>query len=140
MSRRQFDGHALGTAAGIALTSNAFGSVISWFPYILTIAVIMFAFSTSLTWFYYGQRSFLWLVGDKPGADFLFKLSYLLTLVIGSAMSLAPVMDMADALLLAMGIPNILGLILLRKEVKAMLIDYMARVKSGVIKPYVDKG
>ena len=135
-----FDANASGTAAGIALTSNAFGSVISWFPYILTIAVIMFAFSTSLTWFYYGQRSFLWLVGDKPGADLLFKLSYLLTLVIGSAMSLAPVMDMADALLLAMGIPNILGLFLLRKEVKAMLNDYMARVKSGVIKPYVDKG
>jgi len=133
-----YDANASGTEAGIALTSKAFATVFDWFPYVLTVAVIMFAFSTSITWFYYGQRSFLWLVGDKPGADFLFKVSYLLVLVIGSAMSLGPVMDMADALLLAMGIPNILGLFLLRKEVKAMLQDYFARVKSGAIKPYVE--
>jgi len=130
------DSSASGTAAGIALTSRAFATVIDWFPYVLTIAVIMFAFSTSLTWFYYGQRSFLWLVGDKPNADLAFKISYLGALIVGSAMSLGPVMDMADALLLAMGIPNILGLFLLRKEVKGMLDSYFARLKSGEIKPY----
>jgi AGCS family alanine or glycine:cation symporter len=133
------DPNASGTAAGIALTSKAFATVIDWFPYVLTIAVILFAFSTSITWFYYGQRSFLWLVGDKPAADFVFKISYLAVLIIGSAMSLGPVMDIADALLLAMGIPNILGLIFLRKEVKAMLESYFDRVKSGEIKPYEGK-
>lgn len=126
------------TSAGIALTSKAFATVIDWFPYVLTVAVIMFAFSTSLTWFYYGQRSFLWLFGNNKQADFAFKVSYLLVLIVGSAMSLGPVMNIADALLLAMGIPNILGLFLLRKEVKAMLEDYFARVKSGAIKPYVE--
>jgi AGCS family alanine or glycine:cation symporter len=130
------DASASGTAAGIALTSKAFSTVAYWFPYVLTIAVIMFAFSTAITWFYYGQRSFLWLVGDKPKADLLFKLSYLTALVVGSAMSLGPVMDMADSLLLAMGFPNVLGLFLLRKEVKEMLTSYFARVKSGEIKPY----
>jgi len=131
------DPAASGTAAGIALTSKAFGTVNYWFPYVLTVAVVLFAFSTSITWFYYGQRSFLWLVGDKPNADLAFKISYLGALVVGSAMQLGPVMGMADSLLLAMAFPNIVGLILLRKEVKAMLTDYFARVKSGAIKPYV---
>lgn len=133
------DPEASGTAAGIALTSKAFATVIDWFPYILTIAVMMFAFSTSLTWFYYGQRAFLWLFGNNKAADFAFKMSYLGVLIIGSAMSLGPVMDMADALLLAIGFPNILGLFLLRKEVRAMLDDYFARLKSGEIKPYVER-
>ena len=131
------DPNATGTAAGIALTSKAFATVTYWFPYVLTVAVIMFAFSTSITWFYYGQRSFLWLVGNKPKADLLFKLSYLAALVAGSAMQLTSVMGMADSFLLAMGFPNILALFLMRKEVKAMLTDYFARVKSGAIKPYV---
>lgn len=128
------DSSASGTADGIRLTSGAFESVISWFPYVLTFAVMMFAFSTSITWFYYGQRAFLYLVGNKPGADLAFKISYLCVLFIGSAIALNSVMDIADALLLAMGFPNILGLFLLRKEVKDMLVDYMARIKSGAIK------
>lgn len=133
------DASASGTLAGIALTSKAFATVIDWFPYILTVAVVMFAFSTSITWFYYGQRSFLWLFGDNKNADLAFKVSYLVVLIVGSAMSLAPVMDMADALLLAIGFPNILGLYLMRKEVKAMMDDYFARIKSGEIKPYSER-
>jgi len=133
---KSIDPSAAGTAAGIALTSKAFATVIDWFPYILTIAVIMFAFSTSITWFYYGQRSFLWLFGNNPIADMVFKISYLGVLVIGSAMTLGSVMDLADALLLAMGIPNLIGLFILRKEVKAMMESYFSRIKSGEIKPY----
>lgn len=124
------------TLAGIALTSKAFATVIEWFPYILTIAVVMFAFSTSITWFYYGQRAFLWLCNQNPKADLAFKLSFLVVLFIGSAMSLGPVMSMADSLLLAIGFPNVLGLFLMRKEVRAMLDDYFSRIKSGAIKPY----
>ena len=128
------DPTANGTAEGIKLTSRAFATVADWFPYLLTIAVVLFAFSTSITWFYYGQRSFLYLVGDKPNADLAFKLSYLFVLLVGSAMALGPIMDIADSLLLAMGIPNILGLFLLRKEVKGMLVSYFERVRSGEIK------
>ena len=119
---------------GISLTSRAFATVSSWFPYILTFAVIMFAFSTSITWFYYGQRSFLYLFGNNPNADLAFKVSYLMVLIVGSAMALGSVMGIADSLLLAMGIPNILGLFLLRKEVKAMLVSYFERIRSGEIK------
>ncbi|WND02432.1 alanine:cation symporter family protein [Temperatibacter marinus] len=123
-----------GTGSGIELTSNAFGSFVSWFPYILTIAVILFAFSTSITWFYYGQRSFLYLFGNNARADFAFKVSYLFVLIIGSALALGSVMNIADALLFAMGFPNVLGLIIFRKELKEMLDDYLARIKSGEIK------
>lgn len=119
---------------GIELTSSAFASFADWFPYILTVAVIMFAFSTSITWFYYGQRSFLFLFGNNAQADLAFKVSYLMVLLIGSVLALGPVMDIADALLFAMGFPNVLGLYIMRKEVKAMLVDYLARIKSGEIK------
>ena len=123
-----------GTAAGIELTSSAFATLGDWFPIILTFAVIMFAFSTSLTWFYYGQRSFLYLVGDSKAADLGFKLFYLALLVVGSAMTLGPVMDIADSLLLAMSIPNIFGVLFLHNDVRAMMKDYLARIKSGEIK------
>jgi len=130
------DRHLLGTGmGGIGLTSSAFESAISWFPYVLSIAVTLFAFSTSLTWFYYGQRAFLFLIGEKPAADLAFKLVYLVALVIGSSMTLGAVMDFADAMLLAMAFPNMIGLYILAPKVKIMLDSYVKRVKSGEISP-----
>ncbi|MFZ5609134.1 MAG: alanine/glycine:cation symporter family protein [Pseudomonadota bacterium] len=125
-----------GAADGIALTSAAFATVIDWFPRILAIAVVLFAFSTSITWFYYGHRSFLFLVGDRPRADLAFKLAYLVVLIIGASMNLTAVMDFADAMLLAMAFPNMIGLYVMAPQVKRMLASYMARVKSGEIRPY----
>lgn len=131
------DRHLANTGVdGITLTSSAFASVISWFPYLLTVAVALFAFSTSITWFYYGQKAFLFLVGDNQLADTLFKAIYLLVLIIGSSMTLTAVMDFADATLLAMAIPNMIGLYILAPKVKGMLDSYRARVKSGEIAPY----
>jgi AGCS family alanine or glycine:cation symporter len=127
-----------GATDGIALTSRAFASAVDWFPKVLTIAVMLFAFSTSITWFYYGQRSFLYLFGNNKIADLIFKLLYIGMLVVGSAMTLGSVVSIADALLLAMGVPNIVGLFIMRKEVRGMLDDYLNRVKSGEIKPYVE--
>ncbi|MGD8325767.1 MAG: alanine/glycine:cation symporter family protein [Sphingomonadales bacterium] len=122
---------------GIALTSAAFATVIDWFPYILSVAVVLFAFSTSITWFYYGHRSFLYLVGNKPKADLTFKVVYLLVLIIGSSMTLTAVMDFADAMILAMAFPNMIGLYILAPKVKGMLDSYLTRLKSGEIKQYV---
>ena len=73
-------------------------------------------------------------MGNKPSADLAFKVSYLLVLMIGSAMALAPVMDIADALLFAMGFPNVVGLFIMRHEVRDMLKDYFERIRSGEIK------
>ncbi|GAB4125593.1 MAG: hypothetical protein Kow00104_10410 [Rhodothalassiaceae bacterium] len=123
---------------GIALTSAAFASVISWFPYILSFAVLLFAFSTSITWYYYGERSFLYLVGtDRKKAEMVFKGVFLLVLIIGSSMQLTSVMDFADAMILAMAFPNMIGLYMMSGEVKRMLDSYIARIRSGEISPYV---
>ena len=123
---------------GIALTSMAFESVFSWFPYVLAVAVLLFAFSTSITWFYYGQRCFLYLVGESKTADILYKGAFLAAIVIGSAMNLSSVISIADSVLLGMGFPNILGLIILAPLVRKMLKSYLARLKNGEIKTYND--
>jgi len=126
---------------GITLTSSAFETVIGWFPIVLSIAVLLFAFSTSLTWYYYGERAFLYLVGtDKKRAEMAFKFAFLAVLVIGSSMQLTSVMDFADAMLLAMAFPNIVGLYIMSGEVKDMLDDYLSRIRSGALKPYVERG
>ncbi len=125
-----------GAADGIQLTSAAFASVFSWFPYLLTVAVILFAFSTSITWYYYGERAFHYLVGDSGRADLIFKLTYLFTFVIGSAITLTEVMGIADAMILGMAFPNLVGLFILAPDVKKMLQSYLERLKSGTIKPY----
>lgn len=131
------DRHEMGIdLGGIGLTSSAFASAIGWFPYILTVAVALFAFSTSITWFYYGQRAFLYLVGERPAADLGFKLFYLIALIIGSSMTLGAVMDFADAMLLAMAFPNMIGLYILAPQVKAMLDSYLSRLRTGDIAPY----
>ncbi|MGF1604708.1 MAG: alanine/glycine:cation symporter family protein [Rhodothalassiaceae bacterium] len=127
-------------ADGIALTSSAFESVIGWFPYILSLAVLMFAFSTSLTWFYYGERSFLYLVGrDQPIAGTAFKLVFLAVLVAGSALQLGAVVQLADATLLAMAFPNLIGVFIMSGQVKRMMDDYFARVRSGDIVPEAER-
>ncbi|MFQ5346401.1 MAG: alanine/glycine:cation symporter family protein [Rhodothalassiaceae bacterium] len=123
---------------GIALTSAAFATVIDWFPIVLSVAVLLFAFSTSITWYYYGERSFLYLVGtDRKRAELMFKLGYLVVVIIGSSMQLTSVMDFADAMVLAMAFPNMIGLYIMSGEVKRMLDSYRARVRSGEIRPYV---
>ncbi|MEM8798603.1 MAG: alanine/glycine:cation symporter family protein [Pseudomonadota bacterium] len=118
---------------GIMLTSDAFKSVIGWFPYALAVAVLMFAFSTTITWFYYGQRSFLFLFGDNRAADISYKATYLVVLVIGASMNLSAIMDFADAMLLAMAFPNMIGLYIMAPEVKRMLKSYKERIRSGEI-------
>ncbi|GIX17583.1 MAG: hypothetical protein KatS3mg119_1769 [Rhodothalassiaceae bacterium] len=125
-------------ADGIALTSAAFESVLPWFPYVLSIAVLMFAYSTSLTYYYYGERAFLFLVGpDRRKAQMGYKIAYLLVLIVGSSMQLTAVMDFADAMLLAMAFPNMIGLYILSGEVRRDLDSYWSRLKANIIRPYV---
>lgn len=118
---------------GIRLTSDAFASVFSWFPYLLAIAVVLFAFSTSITWFYYGQRSFFYLFGHSRPVDVGYKTVFLSAIVLGSAMQLSAVMNFADAVILSMAFPNMVGLFVMAPMVRRMLQSYLARVKSGEI-------
>lgn len=125
-----------GASQGVELTSKAFGSVISWFPYILSIAVILFALSTMISWSYYGLKSWTYLFGDNKITDVSYKLIFCIFVVLGSAMNMQKVFDFSDAMIFAMAFPNVLGLYILAPEVKKDLQDYIRRIRSGEIKKY----
>ena len=121
---------------GAQLTSQAFGSVISWFPYVLVIAIFLFAFSTMISWSYYGLKSWTFLFGSSNKSKITYKLIFLIFIIIGSSVSLGAVIDFSDMMILAMAFPNILGLLILSKEVKFDMKDYFKKVKSGDIKKF----
>jgi len=118
-------------SAGVQLTSNAFESAFSWFPYVLTIAVLLFAFSTMISWSYYGLKSWTFLFGENKFTDATYKLLFLFFVVIGSSMQLGAVIDFSDAMIFAMAFPNLLGCYFLLPVVKKELNEYWADYKSG---------
>lgn len=118
---------------GVALTSAAFESAISWFPYILAIAVVLFAFSTMISWSYYGLKAWTYLFGESIRAEMTFKIMFLIFVVIGASMNLGPVIDFSDAMIFAMALVNIIGLYRLVPEIKADMNDYWSRLQSGAI-------
>lgn len=119
---------------GVTLTSEAFGSVIGWFPYVLSISVIFFAFSTMLAWSYYGLQSWTYLFGKSEASRYSYKLLFCTFIVIGAASTLDNVVEFSDAMIFAMCFPNIIGLILLAPKVREYLNSYIAKIKSGEIK------
>ncbi len=125
-----------GGMTGVALTSAAFQSVFPWFGVILAVAVLLFAFSTMISWSYYGLKSWTYLFGESRISELVFKLIFCAFVVIGCSMSLGPVIDFSDAAIFAMSLGNVLGLYFLMGTVKKDLKDYQARLKSGEIKRY----
>lgn len=133
-----FTGYADGTSGleGSELTSAAFSSVFPWFSLILVIAIFLFAFSTMISWSYYGLKAWTYLFGNSKLSDYSYKAVFLIFIVIGSSVGLGAVLDFSDLMILGMAFPNILGLILLSNEVKADMVSYFERVKSGAIKKF----
>ena len=123
-------------ASGVALTSAAFESALSWFPYVLAIAVVLFAFSTMISWSYYGLKAWTYLFGEGKTKELVFKVIFCVFVVIGAAASLGPVIDFSDAAIFAMAVVNITGLYFLMPVVKKELASYLSRLKSGQIKRY----
>ncbi|MEE9350556.1 MAG: alanine/glycine:cation symporter family protein [Flavobacteriaceae bacterium] len=121
---------SLNNAGAILLTSGAFASVISWFPYVLTVAVVLFAFSTMISWSYYGFQGWAYLFGRTKKMEYAYKLLFLVFVVIGSAASLGSVIGFSDAMIFAMMVPNMIGLVLLAPKVKEELNKYMAAIKA----------
>lgn len=119
---------------GVDLTSLAFQSVLPGFQYILTIAIILFAFSTMISWSYYGLQSWKYLFGKSAAADLSYKIIFCLVIVIGAAISLGSVIDFSDAMIFAMVFPNMAGLFLLfpkvREELKRFL-EACSQADSG---------
>lgn len=120
---------------GIALTSAAFETGISWFPYVLTFAAVLFAFSTMISWSYYGMRAWTYLFGHGPAQENTYKVLFLIFIVIGASASLGEVINFSDAMLFAMSLPNVIGLYFLAPVVKRELHNFMAKIRSGEIKP-----
>ena len=119
---------------GAELTSAAFGSVISWFPYILSIVVFLFSFSTMISWYYYGDKGWKYLFGSSSIT--IYQLMYLGCIVLGSVASLGNVIDFSDMMILSCGFPNIIGCMFLLPVLKTQLEDYWTRYKSGQFKTY----
>ena len=116
---------------GVNLTAAAFDATIPGFSYVLTIAVILFAFSSMLSWSYYGLQAWKYLFGKSDLADYTYKGLFLIFIVIGSAASLGAVLDFSDAMIFAMIFPNMIGLIILAPQVKEEMNKYLAAIKSG---------
>lgn len=114
---------------GVTLTSEAFGTVITWFPYVLAMAVVLFAFSTMISWSYYGLQAWTYLFGNSRRSDSLFKIIFCSFIIVGSASSLSNVIGFSDAMLLGMSFPNIIGLIILSPVVKDELNKYISYAK-----------
>lgn len=133
-----------GGLEGAQLTSRAFASVIPWFPYLLGIAIFLFAFSTMISWSYYGLKGFDYLFGDfaerylksREVARYTYFAIFLFFIVVGAASNLGSVLDFSDMMILSMAFPNILGLIILAPEVKADLNEYWGKLKRGEIKKF----
>ncbi len=123
-------------ATGVGLTSAAFESAFSWFPYILVIAVVLFAFSTMLSWSYYGLKAWTFMFGEGQVQELTFKVIFCVFIVIGAAASLGPVIDFSDAAIFAMAVVNIAGLYFLMPIVKRELDSYLRRLKSGEIRRF----
>ncbi len=123
-------------ASGVGLTSAAFESAFSWFPYVLALAVILFAFSTMISWSYYGLKAWTFLFGEGKQKEIVFKVIFCIFVIIGAAANLGPVIDFSDAAIFAMAVVNIIGLYALMPIVKREVNSYLARLKSGEIKKY----
>ncbi|MDT9687032.1 alanine/glycine:cation symporter family protein [Streptomyces sp. P9(2023)] len=115
---------------GVTITSDAFGTVLPWFPYILTIAVMLFAISTVLTWGYYGLKAWTYLFGRSKASEITYKVVYTVVAVAGSLLTLQTLIDMADAVLFMLAVINIIGLYLLAPVVKRELNSFLAFVKK----------
>ncbi len=122
--------------SGVDLTSLAFDSVIPNFSYVLTVAIVLFAFSTMISWSYYGLQSWKYLFGKGKTADIVYKILFLLFVVIGAAATLDAVIKFSDAMILALVFPNMIGLLFLFPKVRQEMKRYIGAisVKRDAIK------
>ena len=109
---------------GVELTSMAFESVMPSFKYILTVAVILFAYSTMISWYYCGAICFRYIFGESQKIENIFKVFFCCCIVVGASAELNNLLGFADAAMMSMAIPNILGLYLFAPEIKRDLKKY----------------
>lgn len=115
---------------GIEITSAAYASAFSWFPYILLVASMLFAFTTLVSWSFYGAQAAAYIFGPSKRVDVMFKLSLCAVLSLGAAISLSSIIDFIDAMLFGMCIPNIIALYMLLPELKRDIADYNRKFRA----------
>ena len=125
-----------GELSGVNLTSAAFTETSFIFEYILAITVVMFAFSTMVSYSYYGLKAWTYLFGESKTNEITYKTIFCLFVIVGTSISFSAVIDFSDAAMFAMSIFNIIGLYYLMPIVKAELNSFLARIDSGEIKKY----
>lgn len=130
-------GDTVGWTRGAAMTAEAFGTLHGFMPFLLCFAVFVFAYSTMISWSYYGERASEYLFG-KAGI-WPFRLVFLLFVMIGPMVSLKNVLEFTDLLILSMAYPNIIGMIILSPKVAKLAKNYVHRLRSGQMKPYAPK-
>lgn len=117
---------------GIELTSSAFESIFPWFKYILSVVVILFALTTLISWAYYGQKAWNYIVGEGKKRTLFYQLFFLTFTVIGSVMNVKTIIDLTDSMMLGMAVPTCLVLYIMAGELKADLIKYCKKYNVGL--------
>ena len=117
-------------AEGAAITAAAFANYISFSGPFLTIAVVLFAISTMISWSYYGLQSWMFLFGKSKLSDYTYKILFLLFIVIGAAGDMSAVWTFSDAMILALVFPNMIGLFFLYPKVKEELLRYLKAIRA----------
>ncbi|MDP7447202.1 MAG: alanine:cation symporter family protein, partial [Candidatus Latescibacteria bacterium] len=117
---------------GTRMTAAAFDSVIPGASYVLAVAVFLFAFSTMISWSYYGERAWEYLFGAR--SILLYRLIFVFFVFLGSVTALTNVLDFSDMMILGMAFPNIVAGVLLSPQIRATLFDYWERLQSGQMK------
>lgn len=120
-----------GNGAKITLMAVTQRAELDWFRYLLYFAVVLFAYSTCISWSYYGERCFVFLFG--PRSSLLYKLLFLTFTFLGSIVSADKIMEFSDMLILSMSVPNLIGVFLMSGVIKRALDQYLADLKSGKI-------
>lgn len=120
-------------AAGVELTASAFGTVAGWFPVLLTICVVLFAFSTVLSYSYYGQKATDFLTGGSAVAQRIFQVVWILAIVVGASIGLESVVMFSDAMFFLMSVPNLLGIYFLAKILRQEILHHKVRADTGTL-------
>ncbi|RMH41746.1 MAG: alanine:cation symporter family protein [Deltaproteobacteria bacterium] len=119
---------------GAALTSRAMGEELAFFPWVLSIAVVLFAYSTMISWSYYGERCWAWLVGDSY--SMVYRIVFCAFVFLGSVLKATNVLAFGDLMILGMAFPNIFGILFLAGKVAADKDDYIRKLKAGEMTAY----
>jgi len=120
--------------SGIAMTSQAFSTVFPWFPPMLAFIAVLFAFSTMISWSYYGEQCWVRLFGVRT--ILLYKAVFLICVWLGAIFEAKAVVDFGDMMLLGMAFPNLVGVVLLSGRIKRELDRYLAKLRAGQLRRY----